>query len=496
MKTATSLNAYAGPRAVRDYLDPGKAPYAPLVEIPNALNPFRRRGVRIFAKLMGALPLHNSKSLPALNMLLQAEKTGALEGVTRMVENSSGNTVFSLAILGRLFGINTTKAFVSHEVSPGKLKLLRFFGASPEINREPICPNPGDPDSGICKARREGARRGALNPGQYDNPANPGAHERWTGPQIWEQTGGNISIFCAGLGTTGTMIGAGGYLKKRRKDIINIGAVRKPNNPVPGVRTKSLLAHIAFDWNADIDSLQEVAARESYEKSLELSRAGLVAGPSSGFAYAGLLHYLSAAARDGRLRRMRRRDGEIIAVFLCPDTPYPYIDEYFEQLGAAHFPAIANEHLLAHAKTKKTDAPDALRGREDDVSVSCTAMYRKIFAENPRALKKRLERGETPATRPGTAILDVRSPWEYADYHIPASQNIQLHSLMKRPAALARQWKGRAVFVVCARGAKSVLAAHFLRRRGIRAYSLSGGAQEWSALDLPRVRPAACVKQP
>ena len=164
------LNVFAGKNALRAFLDPNQNPPLPLVEIPEALNPFTKDGVRIFAKLMNFLPLGNVKSLPAYNMLL--EKETQLDGIHHLIENSSGNTVFSLAVIGRLFGIPNTRAIVSHEVTWGKLQLLRFFGTEVFVNEEPICPDPSDRNSGIHKAKKLGNKKGWFNPGQYDNDGN------------------------------------------------------------------------------------------------------------------------------------------------------------------------------------------------------------------------------------------------------------------------------------------------------------------------------------
>lgn len=98
-------------------MNPSKNPFIPLVELPEHCNPFKKYGVRIYAKLMNMLPLANIKSLPALNILLEAEEIGQLKKVHTLIENSSGNTVFSLATIARLFGTEKTKAIVSHEVT-------------------------------------------------------------------------------------------------------------------------------------------------------------------------------------------------------------------------------------------------------------------------------------------------------------------------------------------------------------------------------------------
>ena len=134
------------------------------------------------------------------------------------------------------------------------------------MNEEPICPDPNDKTSGIYLAKKIGEKKEWFNPGQYDNEANPEAHEKWTGPQIWKQTEGNISVFCAGLGTTGTILGTSKYLKSQSKKIVTVGIARKQNNPVPGVRTPNLLKQIAFDWNNYVDHVKECGTKESFEK--------------------------------------------------------------------------------------------------------------------------------------------------------------------------------------------------------------------------------------
>ena len=144
-------NVFSGPDAIKNLLKPEYNPPLPLVEIPEYINPFRKDRIRIFAKLMNFLPLANVKSLPAYNMLLSEESAGRLSGTKSLIESSSGNTVFSLAVIGRIFGVPKTKAIVSHEVTSGKLNLLRLFGTEITVNEEPICPDPGDKEAESIK---------------------------------------------------------------------------------------------------------------------------------------------------------------------------------------------------------------------------------------------------------------------------------------------------------------------------------------------------------
>lgn len=491
-KVQNPLNVFSGPDAVKDFLNPDRNPPLPLVEIPQHLNPFAKDGVRIFAKLMNFLPLANVKSLPAYNMLLEKEKAGGLSDIKFLIENSSGNTVFSLAVIGRLFGIPKTKAIVSHEVTWGKLQMLRFFGTEILVNEEPICPDPSDKESGIYKAKQVGKKKGWFNPGQYDNEANPRAHEQWTGPQIWEQTEGKITVFCSGLGTTGTMVGTGRYLKEKSLAITRVGVARLPNNPVPGVRTPNLLREIAFDWKQATDHLEEVGTKESFKKSLELCRGGIVAGPSAGFALQGLLQFLSKQKEQHRFDGVKNEDGEVVAVFICPDSPFPYIDEYFEYLDASHFPGIEHEELLINkpgeVKPKKQNF-DVVPAAFD---ITAGAAYEMAYPISPKEAWTDLKESDDVELRDNVSIIDIRPYNEFIHFHLPGSERMDSHDITDNLSKLSKKWHGRKVLLVCSMGIRTRIVAEFLRDKGVEAYSIKGGATEWSALNLPRWRPNIC----
>jgi len=342
-------NVFKGPDALKDFLNPGKHPNLPLVELPASLNPFAKDNVKIFAKLMGLSPLGNVKAVPAFNMIREMFLRGDLQGVERLVENSSGNTVFSMALAARQFGVERTQSYVPSEISWNKLLMLQFFGIEPIVNQEPQNPTENDPTTGVFKARKDGTASDAVNPGQYENPDNPAAHEKWTGPQIWEQTEGKIDIFCAGLGTTGTLIGNSKFLKKKNPAVKVVGVMRAADNYVPGVRTEDLLNVVEFDWESHVDSIEPVETEASYISSMALSRNGILAGPSSGLALSGLINHLKRLKDDNQLDDLRRSpNGEITCVFPCPDGPLPYLDEYFKYIDASHFPPITNEEILVN----------------------------------------------------------------------------------------------------------------------------------------------------
>lgn len=342
----TDKNVFSGPDAIRKFLNPGNLPPLPLVELPPSLNPLAEDRVRILAKLMNLLPLGNVKAAPAYNMIERAAARGDLETVERLIENSSGNTVSSLAITARQFGIERTLSYVPAEISRNKLQMLLFFGIEPIVNQEPPAPEDNDPHTGVYKARKAGEAADTLNPGQYENPDNPGAHEKWTGPQIWDQTDGKISVFCAGLGTTGTLIGTATYLKRMNPDLPIVGVMRGPDQYVPGARTEKLLNVVSFDWRSHVDHLVPVNAEISYRLSMEMSRLGLMVGPTSGMALAGALQFLTEMKETDRLDEFRNADGDVLCVFPCPDGPLPYLDEYAKYVDRTNFPNIQNAEFL------------------------------------------------------------------------------------------------------------------------------------------------------
>ena len=123
--------------------------------------------------------------------------------------------------------------------------------------------------------------------------------------------------------------------------------MRAPESYVPGVRTEKLLKLVGFGWRKHVDSIERIKTPESYRLSMEISRRGIIVGPSSGLALAGLLQHLANLKAENALDDLRDQEsGEIVCVFPCPDGPMPYLDEYFKYIDTAHFPTIQNEDVL------------------------------------------------------------------------------------------------------------------------------------------------------
>ncbi len=324
-------NIFFGENAHMDFLNPSVDTNTPLVELPRELNELVDDGVRVFAKVAFLSPLLNIKHLSAWNLLKQAKEDGLLEGVDTLVENSSGNMALGISVLAKKFGIKNVVVVVPRDIPPGKLEMLRLFGADIEFHNAV----PGG-ISGVAYAKELGKRKGWLNLGQYENEANPKAYEKYFAPQIWEQTQKKLSVFCTGLGTTGTLLGAHSYFKKQSPNIAVVGVVPR-HDSVPGVRSVRRLKEVSFAWEDRQDYSAEVETKDAFKTSLALCRLGILAGPSSGMALSGLMQTLKKQKDLSNLDKFRNTDGEVIAVFVCPDSALLYLEKYSTHLNPEDF---------------------------------------------------------------------------------------------------------------------------------------------------------------
>lgn len=146
----------------------------------------------------------------------------------------------------------------------------------------PSQPEPTDPRGGIQQAYEASKSDEAIaNPNQYENHDNWRAHYRWTGPQLYAQSP-DLTVVCAGLGTSGTMTGIGQAFKELKPSARRLAVCTAPGERVPGPRTHAMMAPVKFPWRDAIDDLEEVGAVDAFATSLSLTREGLVCGPSSG----------------------------------------------------------------------------------------------------------------------------------------------------------------------------------------------------------------------
>jgi cysteine synthase len=254
----------------------------PLVDI-SSLSPNPR--ARLLAKLEGQNPGGSVKDRAAKAMIEEAEKAGQLQPGQTIIESSSGNTGIALAMIARVKGYQL-KVVLPENVSLERRQLLEVWGAE-------IIGSPGA--EGSNGAMRNAQALAAEHPDwyfpyQYGNPANPKAHYEGTGPEIWRDCP-EITHFVAGLGTAGTLMGVGTFLKERNPDV-QVWAVEPPaGEMVDGLKSldEGFIPPVFIDNNGAelLDRKVIVRPRESIEWTRRLTEVGVFGGISSGAAVAG-----------------------------------------------------------------------------------------------------------------------------------------------------------------------------------------------------------------
>lgn len=262
-----------------------------------------RPEVRLFAKAEHANPGGSVKDRPALAMVLDAERRGLFREGRRLLDATSGNTGIAYAMIGAAMGVPVTLALPG-SASPERKKILRAYGAELRIT-DPMAGS----DGAILEARRlvaEAPERWAYLD-QYSNPENWRAHYRTTGPEIWEQTQGAVTHFVTGLGTSGTFMGVGRFLREKslreaRPEVRLISV--EPDSPFHGMEGMKHMASAIVPPIYDpalADEAMELPTEEAYRMVKRLAReTGLLVGISSGGNVAAALK-VAAGLRSGTL---------------------------------------------------------------------------------------------------------------------------------------------------------------------------------------------------
>ena len=415
----------------------------PLVRL-NRVSPFRH--ATVYAKLEWYNPFGAVKDRVAANLIADGEARHTVGPNQKLVEPTSGNTGMALAMIANAKGYSLTTP-LSSEIPLEKRTMLRFFGADVIELQDTLCPAPGAPEGAIAKAMEIGDRPGFHMLNQYVNEANPDAHYKTTGPEIWHQTEGTVTHFVAGLGTCGTVTGTGRYLKEQRSDVQVYGVYPTEGHDIPGVRSLRQLQQTQLYRPDEYDQQVEVPNQAAFDLCLRLNREeSITAGPSSAMALAGAFELVPD-------------EPEHVVVVIFPDSAFKYASSVVKHLpslaapGAA--PKAAPNPLLEQMR-------ENVRGNAD-LTIDVDTAHEQWQQDKP-------------------FVLDVRPATQYDEAHIPGAINIPLAELGEHPEYLAvlPQDREAPILSVCQVGNASLSGLLFLKSLGYRnVRSMTGGTLAW-----------------
>ena len=301
------------------------------------------------------------KDRVALAMIAEAEARGLLRPGGTIIEATAGNTGVGLAMVAAVRGYRCIFV-LPDKMSAEKIQLLRAYGAEVVVTPTNVPPDSPESYNGVAD-RLSREIPGAWRPNQFTNLANPEIHYRTTGPEIWDQTKGKITVFVAGVGTGGTVSGVGRYLKERNPNIKVVGAdpegsVLSGGSPKPwkveGIGEDFVPKTFTSQY---VDEWERVGDAESFHVARELARReGMLLGGSTGTNVAAALRY---ARRLG--------PGQLVVALGC-DTGRNYLSKFFDdgwlsqnKLMFTEPPAHSVGDLLRRRgeRTLVTIAPDA-----------------------------------------------------------------------------------------------------------------------------------------
>lgn len=246
----------------------------PLMETVNLV---KNKNVKLLLKLEGNNPGGSVKDRAAYNMIFSALERGDIKKGDKLIEPTSGNTGIALAMIAQLMGINI-ELILPEDSTKERVQTMRAYGAT-------VILTPAS--EGIIGSRdyaeRKVAEGGYIMLNQFANEDNWKAHYKTTGPEIWNDTDGEITHFVSAMGTTGTIIGTSTYLKEKNSSIQIIGAQPSDGSQIPGIRKwpKEYLPKI-FDAKK-VDTVIDISEQEAREMTKRLAlEEGVFAGMSSG----------------------------------------------------------------------------------------------------------------------------------------------------------------------------------------------------------------------
>lgn len=316
----------------------------------------------VLGKMENLNPGFSVKDRIGISMINAAEREGILKPGGTIVEATSGNTGIGLALAAAVKGYKCIFV-MTDKASVEKSRYLKSLGADVVIT--PVSAKPGTPDHYVSTAKRIAAETpNSFYPDQYSHPANPEAHYRTTGPEIWEQTEGRITHFIAGIGTGGTISGTGRFLKEKNPNIRVIGAdpygsvfktyketgklVEATPYLVEGIGQEVIPPNVHIKY---IDDVINVTDRESFDLARQMGRVeGIFCGGSTGTNLAAALR----VARDA--------EPEAVIVFIVCDTGEHYLTKFHSDEWMKEKQLLEPQKITAGliSGTKKPHAPKTL----------------------------------------------------------------------------------------------------------------------------------------
>jgi S-sulfo-L-cysteine synthase (O-acetyl-L-serine-dependent) len=253
----------------------GNTPLVKLQRLPGATSNL------LLAKLEGNNPAGSVKDRPALSMVVEAEKRGTIKPGDTLIEPTSGNTGIALAMAAAMRGYKMVLVMPEH-LSLERRHTMRAFGA--EIV---LTPKAGGMETARDVAEKMRAEGKGIILDQFANPDNPLSHYKGTGPEIWRDTEGRVTHFVSSMGTTGTIMGAGKFLKEKNPAIAIVGCQPSEGSQIPGIR-KWPEAYLPKIYDAKrVDRLENISQAEAEDMARRLAaEEGIFAGISSGGACA------------------------------------------------------------------------------------------------------------------------------------------------------------------------------------------------------------------
>jgi len=408
------------------------------------VSPFQH--TEVYAKLEWYNPFGAVKDRVAANLLIDGEARHTVGPNQKLVEPTSGNTGMALVMMANARGYTLTTP-LSSEIPLEKRTMLRFFGADVIELQDTLCPAPGAPEGAIAKAMELGAEPDFHMLNQYVNEANPDAHYKTTGPEIWRQTAGKVTHFAAGLGTCGTITGTGRFLKEQRADIQVLGIHPQDGHDIPGVRSLRQLQQTQLFRPDGYDQVVEVNDKTAYQLCLRLNREeSITAGPSSAMALAGALKLVPDEPGN-------------LAVVIFPDNAFKYASSFVKHLPGMVAPGAASgagrNPLLDRMR-------ENVRGNAE-LTVAVEDAHAQWQHDKP-------------------FVLDVRPTDQYDEAHVPGAINMPLAELGENSQALniLPRDLDAPILSICQRGNASLSGLLFLKSLGYRnVRSVDGGTLAW-----------------